>query len=64
MSRMEIIRSMSEDDALLALQAARAICAGDIEKSTAAMEAMSTEGLDALASVLEESVRRMDAESG
>ena len=58
MSRMEIINSMSEDDALLALQAARAICAGDIEKSTAAMEKMSTEGLNALVSVLEMSVER------
>ena len=58
MSRMEIINSMSENDALLALQAVRATLAGDIEKSTAAMEAMSTEGLDALISVLEESIRR------
>lgn len=55
MSRMEIIRSMSEDDALLALQAARA---DNIEKSEAAMRAMSPEGLNAFISILEESIRR------
>ena len=55
MSRMEIIRAMSEDDALLALQAARA---DDIEEAGAAMETMSKEGLDAFISILEESIKR------
>lgn len=58
MDTREIISAMSDDDALLALQAARAY---DIEGSKAAMEAMSREGLDAFISVLEESVRRKDA---
>lgn len=49
MSRMEIIRSMSEDDALLALQA---VCADDIERSKAAMEVMSTEGLELFITLL------------
>lgn len=59
MSRMEIIRSMSEDDALLALQAASA---DNIERSTAAMEAMSTEGLNAFISILKESIKQKEAQ--
>lgn len=56
MSRMEIINSMSEDDALLALQAARA---DDIEGATAALKEMSTDGLNKFISVLEDKAAEM-----
>lgn len=71
MDTREIINSMSDDDALLALQAARAILAGDIEAAEVALKEMSTDGLDKFISVLEESVKQkpncevhLDAEKG
>lgn len=49
MNDMDIVCSLSDDDALLALQAVRT---DDIERSTTAMEAMSTEGLELLIALL------------
>lgn len=47
-----IIHPMSEGDTLLALQAARATLADDMEGASTAMEAMSTEGLELLIALL------------
>ena len=56
MSSMEIICSMSHDDALLALQALQAMNANDMDGATAALVEMSTEGLNKLISVLEDKI--------
>lgn len=59
MSRMEIIRSMSNGDAALALRALRAVNANDMDEVTAALEEMSKDGLNKLISVLEDKAAEM-----